>query len=92
MHFDAWGIASLRLNGSVMTLQLGANKIGSAGAEAIAGAMKVNGSLTALDLRDNSIGDGAKQELQMRAFEASCRLQEGGWKRPDGSGGFKLAV
>ena len=50
-----------------MFCRLGANKIGDAGATAIANAIAVNASVTCLGLTGNSIGDAAKAELRAAA-------------------------
>ena len=50
-----------------MFCRLSHNKIGDAGATAIANAIAVNASVTILGLGENSIGDAAKAELRAAA-------------------------
>ena len=46
------------------SLILDRNKIGDAGAAAVADALRVNGALTELALRGNQIGEDAKSKLR----------------------------
>jgi len=45
-------------------LRLGSNKIGDAGAKALASALEVNAALTMLQLGANNIGDAGKSTLR----------------------------
>ncbi len=48
-------------------LNFGDNKIGDAGAKAIADALRFNAALTELELRGNKMGNKAKKALQEAA-------------------------
>ena len=67
---------ALRVNASLKTLELNLNKIGDAGAAAIANAIAVNASVTKLYLYHNKIGDeGAKALASALEVNASLKLE-----------------
>jgi hypothetical protein len=49
---------ALRVNSTVTSLQLGGNKLGEGGAQAIAVALRVKSTVTSLHLGDNWLGEG----------------------------------
>jgi len=55
--------ADLRLNRSLLTLNLSSNALGADGAAALAKALEVNSALTYLDVSSNSITDSGMQKI-----------------------------